>query len=573
MIKQIFTKPRIIILIVFLLLALVAIHPNFSNEGVVVRNVLRNSSASLAGIESPTPTTTPMARERITSINNVVIKDMDDYYEAVEGMQYNRTYKFSTTKGVYYITPKPITDVEELNETENITRPVVVQENVSVNGTWTLMNVTKNETVEVPKTITHILGTADIGLRVSEAPTTNLRKGLDLQGGTRVLLQPEEEVSPEDMSLIISNLQERLNVYGLSDVVVRESGDLSGNSYILVEIAGANDEEIRELLAKQGKFEATIGNQTVFKGGEDITYVCRSAECSGIDPQRGCGQASADQWSCRFRFSISLTPAAAARQADLTKDLTVETDDSGYGYLSQSLDLYLDDSLVDSLRIAEDLKGVAATEISITGSGIGPSREAAVFDALNNMKRLQTILVTGSLPVSLDVVKSDSISPVLGEEFLKNSLLIGLLAILSVSVVVSVRYRNLKITLPIIITMMSEVILLLGLAALIGWNLDLAAIAGIIIAVGTGVDDQIVITDETLKGEKSTSSNWKARFKKAFFIIMAAYATTVAAMLPLWFAGAGLLKGFAITTIFGVTFGVFITRPAFAVMIEQLLRD
>ena len=54
---------------------------------------------------------------------------------------------------------------------------------------------------------------------------------------------------------------------------------------------------------------------------------------------------------------------------------------------------------------------------------------------------------------------------------------------------------------------------------------------------------------------------------------MVAFAATVAAMIPLLFAGAGLLKGFAITTIVGVTIGVFITRPAFAAMIEVLFEE
>jgi len=55
---------------------------------------------------------------------------------------------------------------------------------------------------------------------------------------------------------------------------------------------------------------------------------------------------------------------------------------------------------------------------------------------------------------------------------------------------------------------------------LINWNLDLAAIAGILAAVGTGVDDQIVITDEALKGAR-VARNWKSRMKNAFFIIFA----------------------------------------------------
>ena len=88
--------------------------------------------------------------------------------------------------------------------------------------------------------------------------------------------------------------------------------------------------------------------------------------------------------------------------------------------------------------------------------------------------------------------------------------------------------------------MLSEIIIILGFAALVGWNLDLAAIAGILVAAGTGVDDQIVIADETLKGENIAYTNWKERLKRAFFIIIAAWAVTLASMIPLLFAGAGL---------------------------------
>ena len=115
--------------------------------------------------------------------------------------------------------------------------------------------------------------------------------------------------------------------------------------------------------------------------------------------------------------------------------------------------------------------------------------------------------------------------------------------------------------------------MILGIASLIGWNLDLAAIAGIIISVGTGVNDQIVITDEVLNKREIAERvrNWKDKIKRAFFIIFSAYCTILAAMLPLLFTGAGLLKGFALTTILGFTAGVFITRPAFAVVIQWLV--
>ncbi|MBI2647190.1 hypothetical protein HYW99_01820, partial [Candidatus Woesearchaeota archaeon] len=264
----------------------------------------------------------------------------------------------------------------------------------------------------------------------------------------------------------------------------------------------------------------------------------------------------------------------AQRQADATKDLTVIYDSvtGRSDYLSEKLELFLDDKKVDELNIGADLKGQAVTQIAISGSGTGANQQEAIFNALQNMKRLQTILITGSLPVKLNIVKTDSISPVLGEGFVRNAIFMSLLAITSVAIVVGIRYRKLIIAIPILITMLSEVIILLGVAAFIGWNIDLAAIAGILVAIGTGVDDQIVITDETLKGETATVYNWKEKVKRAFLIIMLAYLTVVVAMIPLIFAGAGLLKGFAITTIIGVTIGVFVTRPAYSAFIEIMLK-
>jgi len=104
-----------------------------------------------------------------------------------------------------------------------------------------------------------------------------------LSGGTRVILKPERAVTPEEMTVILDNIKQRLNVFGLSDIVVREIRDLNRQSYITVEIAGANQEQVRDLISRQGQFEARIANATVFSGGEDVKNVCLKPECSGID--------------------------------------------------------------------------------------------------------------------------------------------------------------------------------------------------------------------------------------------------------------------------------------------------
>ena len=265
-------------------------------------------------------------------------------------------------------------------------------------------------------------------------------------------------------------------------------------------------------------------------------------------------------------FSITLSPTAAQRQAELTKNLAV-IDKT----LSEELVLFLDDQEVDRLNIAEDLRGRAVTDIAITGGGQGTTEQAAMENALKSMKRLQTILITGSLPVKIEVERVDNISPTLGKEFLKNAAYVGLFALIGVGILLMIVYRKAIIAIPIVFTAISEIFLTLAMAALIGWNIDLAAIAGIILAVGTGVNDQIVITDEAIKRQTDVVYNWKERIKRAFFIILSAYLTIVVAMLPLLFAGAGLLKGFAITTILAVTIGILITRPAYAAIVQMLL--
>ncbi|MBU1974959.1 MAG: hypothetical protein KKG59_00990, partial [Nanoarchaeota archaeon] len=510
----------------------------------------------------------PKSRELILQINHEKIQTIADYARITSELRPFQNITITTNKNseIYMLMVQPKYKVTVSNETElrNVTEQII--------------NETSNETInitiekEFPIIEKEIIGVEDIGFSVYPAPKNNIRMGLDLAGGTRVLLKPEEKTTTEELELAIENIKQRLNIFGLSDLVVRPTRDLSGQHYIAVEIAGINAEDIVNLLEKQGKFEARIGNETVFIGGKnDIPYVCLSGDCSGLDMRRPCGSNPDGSWFCSFRFSITISKDAAQRQADATRDLDVITE-NGQSYLTQSLDLYLDDELVDSLRVSSVFKGTALTDIEISGPGSGETEQAAMQNTLDNMKRLQTILKTGSLPVKLEIVKTDSISPVLGKKFTQNAIIVGLLAILTVAILIFIRYRDWKVSVPIVVTMLSEAIIILGIAAFIRWNLDLAAIAGIIVALGTGVDSQIVIADEILHGEGKGTTNWKEKLKSAFFIIMGAYVTTVVAMIPLFSAGAGLLKGFALTTIIGVSIGVFVTRPAYA-KIVQILKE
>jgi len=206
-------------------------------------------------------------------------------------------------------------------------------------------------------------------------------------------------------------------------------------------------------------------------------------------------------------------------------------------------------------------------------SGQAPDRLTAEEEA----KTVYTVLKSGSLPVKLKVIGMQFISPKLGESFKTQALYAGIAALIAVLLIVYFHYRNWKIAIPIASTSLFEVTIILGIAALIKWNLDLPSIAGIIAAIGTGVDQQIVITDELIGGERSARITRRAsslrRIGRAFFIIFASAATTIAAMSFLLVYFVGTLKGFAVTTILGVLIGIFVTRPAYAEIAKYLLGE
>ncbi len=521
--KKIILSWQVILLLIILILSFISINYSPLSKGIIINGVMQNTTASSIGFENPQSNLAPLSKERLLKVNSVSINSVEEYNNFIQSLPEVSTLRIKTTEKDY--------------------APFMYNKS-----------------------------TGKLGFRVMETPTSNIRKGLDLQGGSRVLLQPENETTPEQREVIVENLRERMNAFGLSDIRVSDARDLEGEYFIVVEIAGVTEEEVRDLLARQGKFEATIGNKTVFIGGErDVVYVCKDSSCSGIDPRSGCGQMNNGDHTCRFGFSISLSSEAAKRFAKATENLSTTISEDGQEYLEEDIVLYLDDVEVDSLKVSSELQGREVTDIQISGSGVGKTYQEAVYVSLNNMKRLQTIMVTGSLPVSLNVVKMDTLSPILGKEFLANILLVAILALSGVGIVIFIRYRKLKVAIPLVLTLVSELVMILGFASYVGWDLDLAAIAGIIIAIGTGVDHLIIITDEALKGD--SSGHWKDKIKKALFVVFGAYMTTLLGMIPLYFAGAGMLKGFAFTTIAGISFGVLIARPAYAAIIRRLLEE
>lgn len=370
--------------------------------------------------------------------------------------------------------------------------------------------------------------------------------GFDIQGGSRIILRPTNQSVP--LPEVTSVLTNRLNVYGLSDIRVRGTTDLQ-SSLVVVEAAGLTEEDIQDLLASQGVFEARIGNVTVFTG-EDL-QVDKANIRMQQDPRTG---------TYTYGIPVFLSPEAASRFARITEGL-FPTGQGGQ-YLDETLDLYVDGKLVNELQISSDLRGREVAQSQVTGGA--ETRD----EARQELEQMKAILMTGSIPTRLEVVSIQQISPVLGREFLMSTLLAGLVAALLVAVILYARYRNPEIVGTILFMSLSELIITLAIASFFKkfWQFDLSALAGLVIAVGTGVDQEIIMTDEMLGGG-GTSRNRK----EAMFVIMAAFGTMLVAMLPMLTIGAGAVKGFAITTIIGILVGILFTRPTYLAVLEEVV--
>lgn len=515
-IKDILKNFRFWILIFFLFLSFIAIDYSFKGEGVAINGVSPASEAERAGFEFD-QLTSLTSRERILFVGNNPIEKVTDYYLAISELEKNSSIRITTDKNSYLV-------------------EIPAEENRSID--------------------------AIIGLSVQDAANSNIRLGIDLEGGSRLILKPQDELTDSEFDLLVNTLQSRLDVFGASGTKVNKLEDaFSNEKFVIVESISANKNDIFELIKRQGNFEAKIGNTTVFTG-DNVLRVFN-------DPQNAGLQSCSDNVGlvvCTFAFTIEIDSEGGDQFFDVTKNLDVIGT-----RLSEEVTFFLDEREITSLTIASSFKysKITTPQISVSGNE-APTREKAITSGQREMKFLQTILSTQSLPTELEVVQSYSISSSLGEKLLNNAVLVGIISIIVVAGSVALRYRKPIVFIAIFIALVAEIIIVFGVAAFLRLSIDLAAIGGLIAAIGTGVDDQIIITDEYFRKRKKDASS-RTRVKAAMAIIMIAYLTTLAAMAPLYFAGLNILQGFAFMILVGVTVGVFITRPFYAQILRILM--
>lgn len=486
----------------------------------------------------------------------------------------------------------------------------------------------------------------NLGFSLKEQKTKVLNFGIDIEGGTRVLLRIVGNSTTTQTQEIAKILTERLNAYGLSDIkVLPVSEDL-----IQIEAAGLTEDDIRNFLIKQGYFEGKVvdvisltnGKGSIVFNGTEIqfeisnetikilnqtfnisegfyidgikyeivnktedkvviaanVFTAKDIENIFTDVQRNYITRYGDGY--RFVFTIQISKEGAERFALVTKGQPTYYS-GGQLYIRPKLVLYLDKKPITELNIVSSIAGEPITTPSI--EGWRKTLEEATLEKL----RLQSILKSGSLPVELKIERVETITQTEGKKLFESTIYILAANLVAVLILSMIRYRNLKISLYILMVAVSELILILGIASsqivaaiiiflslilaivyketksiiraltifvavlisgfvVVGkWTIDIPTIAGLVSIIGNS-GELITLTDQFVlekrkRIEESVETGMEIVYNSSTLLVFG--------MLPLAFLGLGSLKGFAITTTVGTLIDLFITRPAYMKLIEK----
>lgn len=369
---------------------------------------------------------------------------------------------------------------------------------------------------------------------------------------------------------IIETLQTRIDTAGLSGGDVREVEMQDGTYMVLIEVPDLNREETVDLVTTRGNLQIDI----YYYNNEIEEYTTEEAVLE-TDDFRSIGTPQQGDETTSPHVPVTLESSSASEFANKTIETGVAQQGGTvcqYEQAPESTDPCLLTVVDDEVIYSAGMSGSLASDIRS-----GEWEESGSFilqtESFNEAQQLSINLQSGGLPAPIDVEQGEInfISSQQGDQFRMIAFIIGILSIIVVSLVVSLRYNNIKLAGPMMITAAAEVLIILAIASVLDYPIDIAVIAGFIAVIGTGVDDLIIIADRIMrKGiDKSSSSRvFQKRFRKALWIILTAAGTTIIALGPLAILDLRQLQGFAIFTIIGIIIGVLVTRPAFGDMLR-----
>jgi preprotein translocase subunit SecD len=439
--------------------------------------------------------------------------------------------------------------------------------------------------------------------------------GLDLAGGLSVVYKPTTQASKADLLQVVQILSNRVNGLGVSGASVNLQG-----TNVVVSVPGATN--AREILASIGQtaqllFRPVLCETTTAAKLETFTGAAlpscgpqysMAASNLGVspNPQSAAGYTMNPVQPDPAFSTFASTPSGAdfANQAVLLpsagnpsqryilgpaqmtgtslKNAVAQQDQAGAWIVSYNL-TGTGSALWDQVAsanfhglVAIELDGVVQSAPIIQPTETAPrsfggSGQISGSFTESSAKNLAIAMQFGSLPVRLEPLTTQTVSPTLGHSALVAGLGAGLAGLLVVLLYTIIYYRALGLVivlgLGVSAAALFAIISALGKTALAP-SFDLAGVTGLIVSIGITVDSFIVyferLKDETRAGRTMRSSVDRG-FKSAWRTVLAADLVSLLAAGLLYLIAVGAVRGFAfflgLSTLLDIIVTWYFTRP------------
>ena len=314
-----------------------------------------------------------------------------------------------------------------------------------------------------------------------------------------------------------------------------------GNDRILVELPGLNNpDRIKSLLGKTANltFRFVSQNETESFGTEKLFFengteaiVSKRIVLSGDNLTDA--KPRMDNQSNETVVTFNLDRVGAKKFAKATSS-----------NVGKKLAIILDGKIISAPSIIEPIIG-----------GTGQITGNFTFQSATD---LALLLRSGALPAPLNIIEERTVGPDLGQDSINAGIISLIIGFVLVIFFMLFKYKVFGLIANI--TLIFNLLLLIGILTLFEATLTLPGIAGIILTVGMAVDANVLIFErikEEVKNEKNQILAFDSGYTKSRTTILDANVTTLIAAIILFILGSGPIKGFSITLGVGILTTLF----------------
>jgi SecD/SecF fusion protein len=413
------------------------------------------------------------------------------------------------------------------------------------------------------------------------AVTRPARLGLDLRGGTQIVLEakdsPDRRVDGDTVARTLEVLRRRVDQLGVAEPTLQRSGERR----VIVELPGVYDpKEAVEVIGRTAQlaFHPVLGlaepateEPTTTQPPADNDELVLADEDGGqlrLGPAALTGEAVGDargeldaQFQTRWQVAIEFQGAGGRRWAELTGQAACQP----AGDPRRRVAIVLDRQVISSPQVDPTVQceqGITGGQTVITGDFT--NREA---------EDLSLLIRAGALPVPVEVVEQRTVGPTLGQAAIKASAQAAVIGT-ALTILYMIAYYRLLGGLAAVALLCYGLLSFAVLLALRS-TLTLPGIAGFVLAIGMAVDANVLVF-ERMREEHRAGIGFRQAlergFAKAFSAIADSSITTLLAAGLLFFLASGAVRGFGVTLSVGVVVSLFTALVVTRVLVELVTR-